>query len=118
MVEETNARKCHGDTVAIAGLNDLVIANGSARFRDIRDTALSRSFNVIAEGEEGIRGERDAVQRIEPLTLLFPRERFRLDGKYAFPASVPQQILTLLTDVDIDCIIAIGALYIRAEGKV
>ena len=54
MVEETNARKCHGDTVAIAGLNDLVIANGSARFRDIRDTALPRSFNVIAEGEEGI----------------------------------------------------------------
>ena len=54
MMEQTNAGERHCDTIFVAGLDHMVVANGAAGLCDIVDTAFMRPFDVVAEGEEGV----------------------------------------------------------------
>ena len=47
----------HGDAVAIAGLDDVVVADGAAGLGDVGDAALLGALDVVAEGEEGVGAE-------------------------------------------------------------
>ena len=54
MMEQTNTSKCHCHIVFIATLNYSIITNRSAWLRDIFDTALLGTFDIIREWEKGI----------------------------------------------------------------
>ena len=55
MMEQTDACKCHGDAVFVAGLDDMIVAYRASCLGDVFHAALVRTLNVITEGEEGVR---------------------------------------------------------------
>ena len=54
MVEEADASEGHRDAVLVAGIDDMVVTNGTSCLCDIFYTALVCTFDVVAEGEERI----------------------------------------------------------------
>lgn len=52
VVEQTNTGKCHGNSVFIAGFNNIVIPHRTARLGNIFDTALVGTLNIVAKWEE------------------------------------------------------------------
>ena len=54
MVEQADAGKCHGNTVFIAGFDNMVIAYGTSGLCNVFNTAFVSTFNIVAEGEECI----------------------------------------------------------------
>ena len=45
---------CHGNTVFVAGRDDVVVADRAAALRDVGDAALMGTLYVVAEREERI----------------------------------------------------------------
>lgn len=54
MMEETQTGVRHYDAMLIAGSNNTRIVGRSSRTGNVRDTAQTRTIDVVAEGEEGI----------------------------------------------------------------
>ena len=57
MVEQTDAGKCHGHAILVAGLYHVVITDRTAWLRDILHTALVSTLDVVAKWEECIRAQ-------------------------------------------------------------
>ena len=55
MVEQTDARKRHSDSILVASLYHMVIADRTSGLSNVFYSTLVRPLNVIAEREEGIR---------------------------------------------------------------
>jgi len=73
MVEEADAGEGHGDVVLVTGGDDMVVADAAASLRHIRYPTLVRPFDVISEGEEGIRAEAYTCVLGNPRGLLLTR---------------------------------------------
>lgn len=109
MVEKTNAGEGHGNIVFVAGEDHIVIAHRTACLCDIFDATLVGALNIVAKGEECVRTEADIGVLTYPVFFLIHGERLRLAGEELLPYSVPQDIIVLLTDVDINGVVAVGA---------
>ena len=55
VMEEANSREGHGDIVLVARFDDMIVANRPTGLCHIANAAAMRPFNVVAEGEEGVR---------------------------------------------------------------
>ena len=66
MMEQAHAGEGHGHAVFVGSRDDIVVAGGAAGFEDVLHTGLGSAVDAVAEGEEGVRAEGDAGQRIEP----------------------------------------------------
>src|SRR5699024_3958420 len=78
MMEQTNAGKGHNHSIFVTGINYQIISHRSTRLCDIFYTTLMCSLNVVAEREESIRSQRHTGHLIQPCSLLFSCEHFRL----------------------------------------
>ena len=87
-MEQTDAVEDHGHAVSVAGVDDVVIADGTARFSDIADAALVGSFNVVAEREESVGTQGNACVLCQPFFLFFNSQRFRLFCEEVLPCAV------------------------------
>ena len=54
VMEQADVGHRHCDAVFVAGLDDVVVADGAAALRDVGDAALMRALDVVAEWEEGV----------------------------------------------------------------
>ena len=59
-MEQPDAAECHCDAVLVAGVDDLLVADGAAGLDDGRHAGTACALDVVAEGEECIRAEADA----------------------------------------------------------
>ena len=59
MMEQTQAAKCHGNTIFVAGFNHLLVADGTASLDNGGHAAAVRALNVVAEGEERVAAQRN-----------------------------------------------------------
>ena len=75
-----------------------------------------RALDVIPEREERIGAERHVIQSLEPIDLLLDSKRLGLFGKNALP--IVENVLTLIADINIDGVVSIGTLDIRAERQI
>ena len=62
MVEETETCHGHGNPVLIAGIDNMVIANGTACLGNVIYPAAMSPFDIVTERKERITTERYAVQ--------------------------------------------------------
>ena len=62
-MEKTHSCECHSHTVFIRALNNEIVADRSAGLCYVFYTALLSALNIVAEGEERIRSERNSVKR-------------------------------------------------------
>ena len=118
MVEQADAGKRHGDTVLVAGGDDMVVTYRAAGLCDIGYTALVGAFDVVAEGEEGVRAQRYAGQCVQPGTFLFAGQHFRLLGEELLPYAVGQYVVVVVTDVYVDGVVTVGAADFLYPGQV
>ena len=70
MVEQPQAAKGHGNTVFVAGVNDLLVTDGTAGLDNGGHAAALRAFNVVAEGEERVTAQANACYFAQPFLLL------------------------------------------------
>ena len=52
MVEQADAGEGHCHIVLVAGLNDIVVSDGTARLSDVLNAAAVRPFDVVAKGKK------------------------------------------------------------------
>mmetsp|Transcript_17220 Transcript_17220/g.48967 ORF Transcript_17220/g.48967 Transcript_17220/m.48967 type:complete len:626 (-) Transcript_17220:150-2027(-) len=88
MVEEPKVREGHRHAVAVASRDDLLVGHGAARLRDVLHAQLRCVVDGVAEGEEGVGGDRDAVQAGQEGRLLLGGERLRHDVEVLRPLLV------------------------------
>ena len=117
-MEQTDPGKCHGDTVLVAGLDDLAVADGTARLCDILHAALSGALNVVSEGEEGVTSQGNALHAVQPGAFFLSGENIRLLCKEMLPVAVGKKIHVLRSDVNVDGVVPFRAAHILLEGKV
>ena len=113
-----DSREYHRHAVLVAAVDDRVVADAASRLRHILHAALAGALDVVREGEESVGPERHALHLIQPCALFFRRENCRLFGKYLLPCPVRQDIFIPLPDIDVDGIVAVRALNIRAERQI
>ena len=61
VVEQSHARKSHGDAILIATLYHRIVSDRTARLSDVGHAASLGSFDIIAEREESIAAQRYAA---------------------------------------------------------
>ena len=71
MVEQSHVGEGHGNAIFVAGLDDIVVADGASCLRNVLHTALVGTLNVVAKGEEGVAAERHIRVLCNPVALLF-----------------------------------------------
>ena len=54
MVEKSDSRKCHCHIVLVAGHDNMIVTDRSARLRDILNAALLGPLDIVTEREESI----------------------------------------------------------------
>ena len=69
MMEQPQAAKCHGNTVFVAGVNHLLVADGTAGFDNGGHAATVRALNVVAERKERVAAQAYAGDLGEPFFL-------------------------------------------------
>ena len=118
MVEQTYARKGHGNAVPVAGHDDMVVAYRAASLGDELHATLVGTLNVVAEGEEGIRAQSHLGVLGYPLFLFCQRQHLGLFGEELLPGTVAQHIVVLvLRDVHINGVVAVGTADALLEGQ-
>ena len=104
--------------MGIGSLDDIVITYGSAGLRHVFHAALEGALDVVAKREAGI-GAEDHVRVLRnPGLSLLSREYRRLRREDVLPLSVRKDILVLISDVEINCIVLVHALDCVLPGKV
>ena len=58
VMEESDAGEAHDHIVCVTGGNDVVVADGAAGLCNIFHAGFIGTFNVVAEGEEGVAAKR------------------------------------------------------------
>lgn len=96
VVEKSYSSKGHYHTVFVAGFYNVVVPYGAARFGDVLYAASVGSFDIVAEGEEGVAAQGYAGETGDPLRLLLGGESLRDEG--------------------VDGVVALGAADVRREG--
>ena len=118
MVEQTHSRECHRNIVFIAALNNDIVTNGTAGFRDVRNAALLCTFDVIGEREERVGTERNTGNGSKVIRRLFSGERFGAAGEVFLPYAVCANVFFVLIDITVDNVIAVRSAKGRKERKV
>ena len=118
MMEQANARKSHGDVVLVAGGDDMVVAHGTASLSHVGHTAAVGTLDVVAEGEEGVRAQRDAPVEGDPFLFLSTSEHFGFFGEVLLPLAVGQDVHVVVRDVQVDGVVAVGAADLLHPGEV
>ena len=70
MMEQTKPTERHGNTVFVAGVNHLLVADGTAGLDNSGNAAAVRALNVIAEGKERVTAQTNACHFAQPFFLL------------------------------------------------
>ena len=108
MVEQSYASKRHSDAVLVAGHDDMIVADRATCLGDELHTTLMGTFDVVAEGEEGIGAEGYLRVLGNPGFLLFHRQHLGLSLEELLPGTVAKYIVVFVfRDIHIDGVVAI-----------
>ena len=116
-MEQPNPCECHDHIVAVTAFDDRVVADRSAGFCNIAHAAFSRALNVVAEWEERVRAERNAVDSRKISADLFLRERVGALREVFLPVAVGADILFVFVDISVDDVVPIGSAERGKEGE-
>ena len=85
----------------------------------MNSTPLLRARSMfVAEREERVAADRNALERPEPRRLLLAGQRGRTLGEELLPCAVAQHVVALVADVDVDRVVAVRAADVRLERQV
>ena len=114
-MEQPQAAEGHGDAVLVAGINDLLVTDGTAGLHDGSHAGAAGTLDVVAEGEEGVGTQAHAGDLAQVFLLFLGGQRSRLLGEGLGPDIVADDIFGRIADVNINGIVAVGLGDIVAE---
>ena len=115
MMEKAKPVKRHDHVILVAGHNDVVVANRSARLGNVLHAAFVGSLDVVAKGEEGVGTERHTGLRSQEFLLFLPGQPLRLLGKEFLPSTIREHIHVILGKININGIVPVRTADISAE---
>ena len=115
-MEQPDAAEGHRDVVLVAGVDDLLVADGAAGLDDGGHAGTAGALDVVAKREERIRTQRNAGDMAQVFLLFLGGQRSRLLGEGLGPDIVADDIFGRIADVDINGIVAVRLGDIVAEG--
>ena len=80
-MEQPDTAEGHGNAVTVAGINDLLVADGTTGLHNSGHAAAAGALDVVAKGEEGITAQGNAGDLIQPGTLFLCGEGRGLFGE-------------------------------------
>ena len=107
VMEQTDTCKAHCHIVFVAGINDMIITNGSARLSHIFYAALVCTLNIVAKWEECVRSQCNICVFIQSCTFFFCCKYRWFYFKDILPCAICKHIHVLISDVKIDRIVTI-----------
>ena len=96
----------------------MVVTHTASCLRYVLHSTLVGTLHIVAEGEEGITSQTYTRILGYPSSLLLPGERLRSLGEELLPLSLCQDIHIVLSDEEVDGIIAVSPADTGHEGKV
>ena len=118
VMEESHSRERHSDAVLVAGLDDLIVTNGSAGLTNIGHAAPARALYIVTEREECIRCECHSGDGREICALLLAGEGLGASGEVVLPYVITENVLGIVRDIYIDTVISVGSAESRKEGQI
>ena len=118
MVEQTNAGECHRHSVFVAHIDHVVVTDRSARLGDILYAALVGTLDIVAEWEEGVRAESHILHLVEPCAFLLFCEYRRLLCEDLLPLTLSENIHVLISDINVDGVVAVRTFDFVDKRKV
>ena len=79
-MEQPQAAEGHGDAVLVAGIDDLLVADGAAGLHDGGHAGAAGALDVVAEGEESVRTKANTGHLAEISLLFLGGQRLGLAG--------------------------------------
>ena len=70
MVEQTQAAKCHDNAVFVAGVNHLLVADGTSGLDNGGHTTAVGAFDVISKGKKGVAAQAYTCNLAKPFLFL------------------------------------------------
>ena len=117
-MEQPQAAEGHGDAVLVAGVDDLLVADGAAGLHDGGHAGAAGALDVVTEGEESVRTKANTGHLAEVGLLFLGGQRLRLAGEGLCPYVITDDILRGIADVNINGVVAVGLCHIVAEGQI
>src|SRR5579883_511962 len=117
VMEQARLGKKHKHAVIVAGVNDLLIAQGASRLHNIIDTVMRGTINIVTERNIAVRTKCNALQTFEPFLLLLWGQALRHVLKVLLPCLLFgwRQIITQVT---INCVSPVRSLHSWSPGQV
>ena len=69
MMEKSDTGECHGYTILVAGIYDMVVTHTASCLRYVLHSTLVGTLHIVTEGEEGITSQ--TYTRIRAIQALF-----------------------------------------------
>lgn len=117
MVEQADACERHCDVVLVAGIDYVIVTDGAARLRNVLYAAAVCALNVVAEREECVRAEGNAVQGFQPSRFFLAGDRFRLNGEELFPNTVCKNVHIIIRNINVDGVVSVRTADVGFKGK-
>ena len=105
-MEQPDAAECHGNAVLVAGVDDLLIADGAAGLDDGGHAGAAGALDVVTEGEESVRTKAHAGHLAEVSLLFLGGQRLGLAGEGLGPDIITDDVLRGIADVNINGVVA------------
>ena len=118
VMEQPQAAEGHGDAVLVAGVDDLLVADGAAGLHDGGHAGAAGALDVVTEGEESVRTKAHTGHLAEVSLLFLGGQRLGLAGEGLGPDIITDDVLRGIADVNINGVVAVGLCHIVAEGQV
>ena len=116
-MEQPQAAEGHGDAVLVAGVDDLLVADGAAGLHDSGHAGAAGALDVVTKGEESIRTKAHTGHLAEVSLLFLGGQRLGLAGEGLGPDIITDDVLRGIADVNINRVIAVGLGDILAERQ-
>lgn len=111
VMEQSDAGKRHNHSVLIAGLNNMIVANGTAGLCHVFHPASVGSFDIVAKREEGVGAQGNAAKLIEPCSFFIMSEYFGLYLENILPSALRKYVHIVLADVVVNGVVSVRAAY-------
>ena len=115
MVKEAHPRKRHDHIVPVRRLDNEVVADGATGLYDVFHAALKGALDIVAERKKCVAREGDPRDLGEKRPLLRRGERLGANGEILLPYALPDHVLRLLREVEVDDVIPVGSPEALAE---
>ena len=111
MMKQTDTGKCHCYAIFITSLYNMIITYRTSCLRLCNLHHSCAHVQYCHRMEKTHQNPAQHLSMYQPRTFLLTSQNLRLFSKELLPNTIGQYIFVIITDIDINCIVAVGTSY-------